>query len=58
MDKIMELDLVEELGEEKLKEIGQQLAEIVRQHNLQKSPDLCRKLFTYFSSVIDDWNCV
>ena len=53
-----EQELIAILGPEKLKDIGEQLAEIVRQHNLQKSPDVCRKLFDYFSNVIDAWNCV
>lgn len=54
----MEQELVELLGEDILKDIGEQLAEIVRQHGLQQSPDVCRKLFSYFSDVIDGWNCV
>lgn len=53
----MEEELVALLGPDKLKNIGEQLAEIVRQHNLQKSPDVCRKLFNYFSDVTDGWNC-
>ena len=50
--------LIQVLGEVELKEIGEQIAEIVRQHDLQKSPDICRKLFSYLSDVIDGWNCV
>lgn len=50
--------LVQALGEIELKEIGEQIAEIVRQHGLQKSPDICRGLFSYLSDVIDGWNCV
>lgn len=54
----MERELIALLGEGQLKEIGEQIAEIVRQHGLQKFPDVCRKLFTYLSDVIEDWNCV
>ena len=53
-----EAELLILLGEEKLKNIGEQIAEIVRQHGLQKSPDVCRKLFSYLSDVIEGWNCV
>ena len=53
-----EKELIALLGAERLKDIGEQLAEIVRQHKLQKSPDVCRKLLDYFSDVITDWNCV
>lgn len=50
--------LLSVLGEDELKEIGEQMAEIVRQHDLQKSPIVCRKLFSYLSDVIDGWNSV
>lgn len=53
-----EAELLSLLGEERLKKIGEQFAEIVRQHDLQKLPDVCRKLFSYMSDVIDNWNCV
>lgn len=53
-----EVELISILGADKLKSIGEQIAEIVRQHGLQKSPDTCRKLFTYLPDVIDGWNCV
>lgn len=56
MDK--EKELLDLLGEEQLKCIGEQIAEIVRQHDLQNSPGTCRKLFSYLSDVIDGWNCV
>lgn len=52
-----EKELIALLGADELKSIGEQLAVIVRQHNLQKSPNVCRKLFNYFSDVIDGWNC-
>lgn len=50
--------LISVLGEANLKNIGEQLAEVVRQHGLQKSPDVCRKLFRYMADVVDGWNCV
>jgi len=50
--------LISVLGEANLKNIGEQLAEVVRQHGLQKSPDVCRKLFCYMADVVDGWNCV
>lgn len=54
----LEKELIASLGEERLKEIGEQIADIVRQHDLQKSPDVCRNLFCYLSNVIIGWNCV
>lgn len=51
-----ETELISILGADKLKSIGEQIVEIVRQHGLQKSPDTCRKLFNYLSDVIDGWN--
>lgn len=54
----LEKELLQLLGSEELKNIGEQVADIVRQHNLQKSPDACRKLFAYLSNVIDGWNSV
>lgn len=54
----LEAELLDLLGEERLKCIGEEIAEIVRQHGLQKSPDICRKLFSYLSDVIEGWNCV
>lgn len=54
----LECELMTLLGESQLKNIGEQIAEIVRQHNLQKAPDVCRMLFTYIISVIDGWNSV
>lgn len=50
--------LISALGEESLKNIGEQIAEVVRQHGLQKSPDVCRKLFCYMADVVDGWNRV
>lgn len=54
--KALEQHLLSILGEENLKEIGEQLAEIVVRHGLQQSPELCEDLFLYFSSVIFGWN--
>lgn len=53
-----ERELVKLLGESELKDIGEQFAEVVRQHGLQKSPDVCRKLFRYMADVVAGWNCV
>lgn len=53
-----EQELIDLLGEDRLKEIGEQIAEIVRQHDLQRSPEVCKKLFSYLSSVIVGWNSV
>lgn len=55
---VKEKDLIALLGADELKNIGEQLAEIVRQYNLHKNPDVCRKIFDYFLDVISDWNCV
>ena len=55
--KDKENELIALLGAEKLKNIGEQFAEIVQQHNLHRSPDVCRKLLDYFSDVITVWNC-
>lgn len=48
--------LIEALGEEQLKEIGEQIAEVIRKHKLQTSPQICRKLLHYLSDVIEGWN--
>lgn len=58
MKATKEETLIQTLGEAELREIGEQIVEIVRQHGLQKSPDTCKKLFSYLSDVIDGWNCV
>lgn len=42
--------------EDDLKEIGEEIAEIVRQHGLQFSPEKCSELFTYMIGVVEDWN--
>lgn len=54
----IEKQLCKEIGEDALKEIGEEIAEVIRQHDLQLRPDVCRKLFNYLSDVIDGWNCV
>lgn len=53
-----EAELMELLTPEELQSIGESIADIVRQHHLQRSPDVCRKLFSYLSDVIDSWNSV
>lgn len=53
-----ETELLQLLSEETLKEIGEHLADIVRQYDLQRSPDVCRKLFSYMADVVESWNCV
>lgn len=53
-----ERSLLAVLGDCELRRIGEQIAEIVRQHDLQQSPDVCKMLFSYMSGVIEGWNCV
>lgn len=43
---------------DELKEIGEELAEVIRIHGLQNSPQKCRELFSYMSDVVDGWNCI
>lgn len=43
-------------SDDELKEIGEEIAEIVRQHGLQHSPEKCRELFNHMADVIDGWN--
>lgn len=54
----MEQQLITILGADELKSIGEQLAEVVRQHGLQHDPDTCKLLFSYMGLVIVGWNCV
>lgn len=54
-DRALERELVALLGEDELKSIGEQIADVVRTHDLQQSPDVCRKLFRHMSNVIDGW---
>lgn len=54
-DRALERELVALLGEDELKSIGEQIADVVRTHDLQQSPDVCRKLFRHMSDVIDGW---
>ena len=54
----MEKELLQQLGADNLKNIGVEIAEIIRKYDLQNSPDVCRKLFCYLSDVIDGWNTV
>lgn len=53
-----EAELIYLLGEDRLKSIGECIAEIVRQNDLHKSPCICKKLFHYLSGVIVGWNPV
>ncbi len=52
----MEKELLQQLGADNVKNIGEEIAEIIRKYNLQNSPNVCRKLFCYLSKVIDGWN--
>lgn len=52
----LEQKLIEALGEDELKNIGEQIAEVVCRYGLQKDPDICKELFCYVSSVIVGWN--
>lgn len=56
--KDAEVELMKHLTPEELQSIGENIAEVIRQHHLQRSPDVCRKLFSYLSDVIDSWNLV
>ena len=48
--------LVETLGEPKLKKVCEDLAEVIRKHELNKKPVICRYLFSYMSEVVSGWN--
>lgn len=54
----MEQELTAILGADELKNVGEAIAEILRAHNLHRSPDVCRKLFLYLSGVVDGWNLI
>lgn len=54
MEEIVLIDL---LGEENLKNICQDMAEVIRRHELHQSPSTCEILFRYMSSVVEGWNC-
>lgn len=51
-------DLMAALTPDGLKKIGEDIAEVIRRHKLQHSPELCRKLLSYLADVIDGWNSV
>lgn len=51
----MEQQLVAILGADELKSIGEQLADVVRKHNLQHDPDTCKLLFIYMGLTIEGW---
>lgn len=50
--------LADELGEEKLDAIGKDLALLLRNHGLHRSPDVCEVLFFYMADVVKGWNSV
>ena len=50
--------LIDAVGGDELKEIGQDIAEVIRAHGLHKRPALCRVILSYMSDVIESWNCV
>lgn len=52
-----EKQLLSILGPDGLKSIGEDIAEIVRQHNLQNDPDTCKELFDYMANVVRGWGC-
>lgn len=53
-----ERKLLEHLSAAELKNIGESIADVIRQHDLHHSPDVCRELFSYLADVIEAWNSV
>lgn len=51
-------EIESQIGQEKFKAIGQDLAMVVAKHDLTKAPILCRKIFDYMCFVIQGWNSV
>lgn len=47
-----------QIGQEKFKAVGQDLAMVVAKHDLTKDLTLCRKIFDYMCFVIQGWNSV
>ncbi len=45
--------LIHLIGEEELKDIRDEIARIIRQHDLEYSPTVCRQLLSYLSTTID-----
>ena len=58
MGKVLTLEeyLIKELGESELKNIGEEIAGVIRNHHLQNHPDIFEVLLEYVSSVIKEWN--
>lgn len=50
--------LDEKLGEEKAKNVLEDLAKVIADHGLVHNPKICEKLFTYMISVTRGWNSV
>lgn len=49
-------ELDEILGQEKGKEVLQDLALVIGKHGLVKEPEVCEKLFRYMAFVVWGWN--
>ena len=50
--------LVEQLGEEMLKEVCTDMAKLIIKNDLHRQPGTCRTLLNYMSDIIKGWNCV
>ena len=50
--------LAENLGEEKLSEVCRDLAVLLKNHGIHRSPDVCEVLFFYMADVVKGWNSV
>ena len=48
--------LIQLIGSETLKKIGEQIATILRENGLHRSPEICTDLFHYMDSVVRRWN--
>lgn len=53
-----EKELIYKIGADKLRNIGEEIAEIIRKYGLQNSPDICEKLLRYILEVVCGWNCI
>ena len=56
--KTKEARLIERLGSDLLKSVGENIAAAVREAGLQQDPKTCRLLLDYMADVIDGWNLV
>lgn len=45
-----------DLGAERTKHVIEDLALVIAQNELTRSPELCRKIFRYMSEVVTGWN--